>query len=259
METDDIDKDTVGLLGKDGVFYLRNKSEIKRLRSHFKDLVFARKAFQDKKAAMEKLEIKIRKESNLESSIAPFQPSIDDMSKNIEMSKVELFGKVARHDMLLEKGKEYKQNVIEKRMETTDKDLKSCTFKPVINKPTKLHKRKTELDRLKQPVSSLMESRQKLDSSLANSSIASNSNSAARKYVITNTNTKVNQIRNGTQQQRDGNKENGIYKPICNKKRKNTAINEPEFKIDNHDEDIKKVGDYMDAHFDDCKLFRLFY
>lgn len=58
------DKNTVGMIGKDGVFYLRDESEIQRVHSYFSDFTFNRIHFvneqsKEKKAKLDTIQEKL--------------------------------------------------------------------------------------------------------------------------------------------------------------------------------------------------------
>ena len=105
-------------------------------------------------------------EKELEESSYTFRPQLDKLSMNIEHTKEEIFGKVPRYTMLIQKGKEYKKKATEKKMEKEDTELEQCTFKPQINPDTSLQKRRTGVASLKDSQDSLALSKQKLQSSM---------------------------------------------------------------------------------------------
>ena len=59
------DKNTVGLIEKDGVFYLRNEGEIQRLHSYFYDLTFNRINYINNQAQIKKLGVIYMKKRSL--------------------------------------------------------------------------------------------------------------------------------------------------------------------------------------------------
>lgn len=126
------DKNTVGLLGENGIFYLRNRSEFQRLHKYLYDLTFNRINFVNQRSKQDKKKFEEIEEQKFEQA-NPFKPQIDTVSKNIEDSKDDLFGKVPRFNILLDKGKEYKTKRSNKTMAVKDKELDGCTFKPNIN------------------------------------------------------------------------------------------------------------------------------
>jgi hypothetical protein len=135
------DKNTVGLIGKDGVFYLRNQSEIQRLHGYFYDLTFNRINYINKQSKVDKMrygKIEEMKDQQRNS----FKPKIDLLSKTIEESKNEMYGKIPRHNLLLAKGEGYHTKRSDMVTENKDKELVGCTFKPVINKNSKYLDRK---------------------------------------------------------------------------------------------------------------------
>ena len=138
------------------MFYLRNEGEISRLRRHFGDLVFNRANFSGKRPCFtEKKSLNVIEEKELEESLYTFRPQLDKLSMNIEHTKEELFGKVKRYNMLIQKGKEYKKKATEKKIEKEDIELEKCTFKPQINPDTTLQKHRSLVPSLKDSQDSL--------------------------------------------------------------------------------------------------------
>jgi len=126
------DKNTVGVIGKDGVFYIRNQTELERLHQYFYDLTFNRINFVNKKTKV--IRMNTTPKSRDVKTPEMFKPKIDDVSDTIEKAKNEKFGKVPRFKILMERGKEYKEKVSNKAMELKDKELDNCTFKPDITR-----------------------------------------------------------------------------------------------------------------------------
>lgn len=84
-----------------------------------------------------------------EETLHPFKPQLDRMSETIEAAKQQLFGKIPRHVMLVEKGKEYQQKATEKLLEKEGTELENCSFVPKINKSSNLCKVKTDAERVR--------------------------------------------------------------------------------------------------------------
>ena len=139
----EIDKNTVGLIGKDGVFYLRSENEIQRLHSYFYDLTFNRINFINNQAQIKKNRRENFKENNLDQKSDCFKPKIDIISNSIETNKMKVLGKEPRHKMLLNKGKEYKANISERIMKSKEKELEGCSFIPKTNN---INKQKTKMN-----------------------------------------------------------------------------------------------------------------
>ena len=127
------DKNTVGVINDSGIFYLRNKGEFQRLHSYFYDLTFNKinhtnKILQENKAKYgENEEVKFFKMNT-------FKPKIDSLSKSIEMSKNEILGKIPRYELLLSKGKLYQETNLNKTSKLQNKQLEDCTFVPNTSK-----------------------------------------------------------------------------------------------------------------------------
>lgn len=145
------DRNTVGLIGKDGCFYLRSPNEIQRLHSYLYDLTFNRINYINKQSKLDKVrngQIEEMKEQQRNS----YKPKIDSLSKTIEESKNELYGKVARYNLLLSKGERYNSKRSEMVNENKDKELDGCTFKPVTNRYLKFVNRKSMGDESKMDI-----------------------------------------------------------------------------------------------------------
>jgi hypothetical protein len=127
------DKNTVGIIGKDGVFYLRNVGELERLHHYFYDLTFNRINFVNKKSQIDKMNQHETTKRSIH-SVDKFRPTIDFVSDTIEKTKKEEYGKIPRYELLIERGKVYKSKVSNIALENKDKELVGCTFKPNINK-----------------------------------------------------------------------------------------------------------------------------
>ncbi|CAI2386789.1 unnamed protein product [Moneuplotes crassus] len=141
QEFQNIDKSTVGMISEAGVFYLRNKGEFPRLHSYFYDLTFNRISHNN----IQSIEKKSRIKDNKLKPMSTFQPKINSVSESIELNKNEKFGKLPRHELLLHKGKAYKQAKVYKENLELSKELDGCTFAPNTAKArSKILKSKTK-------------------------------------------------------------------------------------------------------------------
>lgn len=128
---EELDKNTVGVIGNDGVFYLRNKNEIQRLHSYFYDLTFNRINFTNSKSLTKRRSLNKLEKAESENS-PKFRPKINQVSKTIEDLRSNDFRDIPRHDLLISKGQEYKMNVTQKAKEKQSKELEGCSFKPAF-------------------------------------------------------------------------------------------------------------------------------
>ena len=113
VNENEIDKNTVGLIGKDGVFYLRNEGEIQRLHSYFYDLTFNKINYVNNQTQIKKIKRDLNEEKKLDNKEDTFKPKINSILKSIEKNKNKTnSGNELRHKILINKGKEYITNNI---------------------------------------------------------------------------------------------------------------------------------------------------
>ena len=113
INENEIDKNTVGLIGKDGVFYLRNEGEIQRLHSYFYDLTFNKINYVNNQTQIKKIKRDLNEEKKLDNKEDTFKPKINSILKSIEKNKNKTnSGNELRHKILINKGKEYITNNI---------------------------------------------------------------------------------------------------------------------------------------------------
>ena len=138
------DKNTVGMIGKDGVFYLRNEAEIQRVHSYFYDFTFNRINFVNNESKQKKVKLDTIEEQKSEETKL-FKPKIDELSKMIEQSKKKSHSRTPRFDLLLSKGKEYNDKKSVKAIQSKEKEVEGCTFIPVLYKPQSSSKRNNNI------------------------------------------------------------------------------------------------------------------
>lgn len=165
------DKNTVGMIGKNGVFYLRNESEIQRVHSYFSDFTFNRIHFVNDQAKEKKAKLDVIQEQMGE-EIVSFKPKIDQLSKAIEMNKSKNQSRTPRFDILLSKGKEYSDKKSNKLMQSKEKEVQECTFIPNIKKPAQARTKRNNKAEGNTNIS-IEETKFKLKESLASSNAAS--------------------------------------------------------------------------------------
>ena len=122
------------MIGKDGVFYLRNDNEIQRVHSYFYDFTFNRINYVNSQTKERKAKLEIIEEQKLEDT-QQFKPKIDQFSKVIDQNKKKDQSRIPRFDLLLSKGKEYKDKKSSKINENKEKETDGCTFIPNLKKP----------------------------------------------------------------------------------------------------------------------------
>jgi hypothetical protein len=119
------DKNTVGIISRDGVFYLRHKKEISKIHKSFK--IFSINRFNylniSKSTRYSSVPTKQRHRAS------NFTPKITKKSKNIDRKRNQ-FSKTPRHNILLKEGERYNEKLTEKHKIKENSEMKNWTFKP---------------------------------------------------------------------------------------------------------------------------------
>lgn len=137
----DIELDKIGMLDAENKFFFRNVNEINKLHHHFR-LFISRKAISAKSAYFKRApspfeEFSFKPEINAKSDLMAYSNLLGDKNLQSKENLKEGLHSMSHPELLLKKGREYKEKVLQKKKEIEMHSMKECTFWPVTNNSTR--------------------------------------------------------------------------------------------------------------------------
>lgn len=119
------DENTVGIISREGVFYIKDKKEISKIHRSF--YVFCLNRFNNLANAKTIRYNSVRNRSQPKNK--EFVPQINSKSKILDRKR-HAVSRDARHNLLLKMGARYNQNKSKKSLERQSQEIQNCTFQP---------------------------------------------------------------------------------------------------------------------------------
>ncbi|CAI2375114.1 unnamed protein product [Moneuplotes crassus] len=132
LDSSQFDQNTVGIISTEGIFFLRDKKEIKKIHKSF--YVFCLNRFNNLSSQKSTRSNSCSSRGSCERK-RDFTPKINTRSKIIDKRNNRSCNK--RHNMLISAGAKYKKLKNQKALEKKSKELNGCTFFPDTEKSTK--------------------------------------------------------------------------------------------------------------------------
>ena len=132
IDMNNFDENTVGIISREGIFFLKDKREVKKIHKSF--YVFCLNRFNNLSASHKTSRSNSVKSMN-DKRTRRFSPEINPNSAFIDRKK-KAISKDSRHNILLKAGAKYKKIKSEKSLEKQKKELDGCTFFPDTRQST---------------------------------------------------------------------------------------------------------------------------